>query len=219
MKEIWKPIPDFPMYQISTLGCVKFGLPVAVAHGLKTKRPKEERSQNVRAYKGKNIRGAQALAHTTKDIKTMKPGHGKQKGSSFERKICTMLSLKVTDGKRKDVFWRSSLSGGRATIHKKGEVRQAGDICAVAPEGHAFTDRYYLECKHYRNLLIDRFLIERKGPLEKFWKVACREAKKYHREPVLIAKQNNRPIIAVIGTFRHPTTMLFTTWLKEQEVT
>jgi hypothetical protein len=82
----------------------------------------------------------------------VKKGGGKGKGSSFERKVCVLLSLWVTNGKKKDAFWRSSMSGGRATIHvKRGDKnRQAGDIAAVAPEGHQFTDVFFAECKHVR---------------------------------------------------------------------
>jgi hypothetical protein len=144
----------------------------------------------------------------------MKAGHGKNKGSNFERQICLALSLRVTNGRRKDCFWRSAMSGGRATIHGHA-VRQAGDIVAVEPEGYDLVNRYYIECKFYKDLKVERFLIERKGPMELFWKVACREARKHSRDPVLIAKQNNKPIIAVIGTFRNPKAMLFETWLKD----
>lgn len=122
----------------------------------------------------------------------MRPGGGKGKGSSFERLTCKQLSLWVTGGKKADCFWRSALSGGRATIaHRKGEVvRQAGDITAVSAEGHALTNFWYIECKHYKNLDIDSFCLTGKGSLAKFWKVACREAAKHHREPMLIARQN-----------------------------
>jgi hypothetical protein len=120
----------------------------------------------------------------------------KQKGSEFERAICVRLSLWVTVGKKKDCFWRSAMSGGRATV-KRGEVRQAGDITAVAPEGHSLTDYYYIECKAYRTLDIASFLVKGVGVLSKFWEVTCREAKSHGRHPMLIAKQNNMPILVL----------------------
>jgi hypothetical protein len=125
----------------------------------------------------------------------------KAKGSGFERLICRKLSLWVSHGKNEDLFWRSSLSGGRATVaQRKGRnVRQAGDICAVSPEGHVLTDRWFIECKAYRNLGVGQFIIAAKGPLARFWKVARREADRYGREPVLIAKQNGLPVM-IIGT-------------------
>lgn len=118
----------------------------------------------------------------------------KQKGSEFERMVCKKLSLWVTNGEKKDCFWRSAMSGGRATV-KRGEVRQAGDITAVAPEGHSLTDRYYIECKSYRTLDLASFLVKGTGTLSKFWEVCCREAESHHRSPMLIAKQNNVPIL------------------------
>ena len=118
--------------------------------------------------------------------------NGKQKGSSFERKICKALSLWITDGAREDCFWRSAMSGGRATVAgRKGTDlrRQAGDITATSPEGHKLTDHFYIECKHYRSLDYDLFLFG-KGNLFKFWKVALREAQRYNKTPLLIVKQN-----------------------------
>ena len=126
----------------------------------------------------------------------MKAGAGKSKGGAFERWTAKQLSLWVTDGKREDALWRSAMSGGRATV-MKGKVRQAGDICAVAPEGQALVDYWFIECKSYRNLGVAQFLLCNSGPLAKFWKVACREAVKYKREPMLIAKQNGLPTLVI----------------------
>lgn len=127
----------------------------------------------------------------------MKPGGGKRKGASFERKICRDLSEWVTEGKRQDCFWRSAMSGGRATVGLKSgklHVRQAGDITSVSQEGHPLTNIFYIECKHVRDLHIDKFILKR-GQLFKFWNVAKREAKKYDRIPMLIARQNGWPIL------------------------
>lgn len=121
----------------------------------------------------------------------MKPGGGKGKGSAFEREICVALSKWMTNGERIDCLWRSAMSGGRATV-KKGLVRQAGDITAVSPEGHIFTDQVYLECKTYKSLSLD-CLVKEKGLLIDFWKVAQKEAAKYDRIPALIFKQSHWP--------------------------
>ena len=85
------------------------------------------------------------------------------------------------------------MSGGRATV-AKGAVRQAGDITAVAPEGHILTDQFYLELKHYKKLSLDCF-IKGKGPLIDIWETAMLEASKYNRTPALIYKQNGWPVI------------------------
>lgn len=121
--------------------------------------------------------------------------NGKQKGSEFERAICKALSLWVTHGKSIDVYWRSAMSGGRATV-KKGLVRQAGDITAVAEEGHALTNAFYLELKHLKRITLDSLLTS-KGELVNIWYKTLLEAAKYDRIPVLIFRQNRWPICFV----------------------
>jgi hypothetical protein len=121
----------------------------------------------------------------------MRSGGSKAKGSSFERKICVELSLWITGGKMKDCFWRSAMSGGRATVHSR-SVRQAGDICAVAPEGHVLTNQFCIECKHVKKLDIASFILNNRGALAKFWKQACKQAQDQLRQPLLIAKENGR---------------------------
>ncbi len=117
----------------------------------------------------------------------------KAKGSKFERAVCTALSLYVTNGARTDVFWRSAMSGGRATVRGL-DVRQAGDIAAVAPEGHSFCERYYVECKHLQSLDLHG-LLTGTGKLVKFWKDTRQHARKRGQDPVLIARQNRLPTI------------------------
>src|SRR5687767_11847864 len=107
--------------------------------------------------------------------------NSKAKGSQFERVVCKQLSLWVSGGKQQDCFWRSAMSGGRATVRNKSAagrvrrtvVRQGGDIASVAPEGHALTDKFYVECKNYKQLALDRFLLLNTGNLAKFWKETC----------------------------------------------
>jgi len=76
------------------------------------------------------------------------------KGSSFERKICKRLSKWWTDGKRDDIFWRSSQSGGRATQRaKKGQrtFGSYGDITAVDPVGQPLMRMFTIELKRGRS--------------------------------------------------------------------
>lgn len=136
----------------------------------------------------------------------MKRGGGKSKGSTFERKVCSMLSNWVSDRADADLFWRSSISGGRATVAKrKGRsIKPAGDICAVSPAGHVLTERFFIECKHYKNLQIDRFFIGT-GKLHQFWKHAAKQANDHDRAPMLIARQNMFPILLVVWTDDFPT--------------
>lgn len=85
------------------------------------------------------------------------------------------------------------MSGGRATV-ARGAVRQAGDICAVAPEGHVLTDTLYLETKHLKEVTLDA-LIKGKGVLITVWDLVQREAAKYNKIPVFIFRQNHYPTV------------------------
>lgn len=126
---------------------------------------------------------------------------GKQKGSAFERKVCKQLSMWVSHGEREDLFWRSAMSGGRATVGRKGgkdHSRHAGDISATSVEGHALTDEWYVECKAYLNLQIDSAMIKGVGKLIKFWDEAVEQATHYSKKPMLIAKQNQVPVIVLV---------------------
>ena len=139
----------------------------------------------------------------------------KQKGSHFERVICKQLSLWVSGGEREDLFWRSAMSGGRATVGKrkgKDHAAHAGDISATHSQGHVLTDHWYIECKAYRNLAIESAMIKGIGTLAKFWRETCYQATQHKKMPMLIAKQNNTPILMIVpkathlspyGTLRH----------------
>lgn len=127
----------------------------------------------------------------------------KQKGAAFEREACVRLSLWVSGGKERDLFWRSAMSGGRASRgHARGETlrRQAGDICAVSPEGHRLTDEFFIELKHVKDLAIGSFFLKGKGALAGYWTVALREAARYQRRPMLIARQNFFDTIIIVPT-------------------
>lgn len=124
--------------------------------------------------------------------------NGKQKGGQYEREICVALSLWVTNGTRKDVFWRSAMSGGRATVHGT-EVRQSGDVTAVAIEGFPLVNACFIEVKHYKTLEIASFFIKNKGTLAGFWTKTKAQAAKHDKDPVLIAKQNNMPALVVFN--------------------
>lgn len=128
----------------------------------------------------------------------MKPGGGKRKGSSFERKVCVALSLWLTKGKREDCFWRSAMSGGRATVRaRKGKTTasQHGDVSAVTGVGEEFLKNLVIECKHVANLSILGAMLNWSGKLAKFWDKLSLEADGLARRPVLIARQTNMPTL------------------------
>lgn len=98
------------------------------------------------------------------------------KGSSFERKVCKQLSLWWTNGKRKDVFWRTSGSGATATSRKKRDQEmfgQHGDVQATDPIGQLLIDLFAIEIKkgYTRKTifdLVDKLSVETKQPYRQF---------------------------------------------------
>lgn len=70
---------------------------------------------------------------------------GKGKGSQFERDFSRDLSLWWSGGKRKDLFWRSAMSGGMSTV--TGCQAQTGDIVAVHEEGYELIEAICFELK------------------------------------------------------------------------
>jgi hypothetical protein len=124
----------------------------------------------------------------------------KAKGSSFERSVCRSLSLWLSDGERDDLLWRSSMSGGRATVQlAKGRVNlsQSGDVSAIGQGAYEFCERTFVEIKHYRALQIDRWMLCGTGNLAKFWSRAVEEADKYGKRPLLVVRQNYYPTLAI----------------------
>ncbi len=130
----------------------------------------------------------------------MKAGGGKIKGGEFERNICKKLSLWISEGKRDDLFWRSAMSGGRATVgFKKGIKRntQIGDISSIDPLGNKLTDKFVLECKFYKNIHLQSMLfgIPKNNSIYEFWITLNKQAKKVDKHPILIIKQNGMPAL------------------------
>lgn len=72
------------------------------------------------------------------------------KGGAYEREICKLLSKWWTNGKRDDIFWRTSNSGGRATTRRKqgkSTKGQDSDITNTDPCGAALIDLFMIEVK------------------------------------------------------------------------
>lgn len=73
---------------------------------------------------------------------------GKGKGGAFERDLCRDLSLWWSRGKRDDIFWRTSGSGGRAKRRSgRSTFGQHGDIQATDPIGQPLIDLVTIEAK------------------------------------------------------------------------
>jgi hypothetical protein len=130
----------------------------------------------------------------------MKTGGGKAKGGAFEREVCKRLSLWLSQGRRSDLLWRSSMSGGRATVQMnagKINLAQSGDVSAIGQEAYGFCEQTFVEIKHVKNLGIGRGFVCETGPLIGFWKIACREAERYGKRTLLVARQNLYPTLAI----------------------
>ena len=77
-------------------------------------------------------------------------GKGPSKGANFEREVCKILSLWFTQGKRDDIFWRTSGSGARAKTRMKQGMKtfgQYGDVQATDPIGQPLIDLCIIEIK------------------------------------------------------------------------
>jgi len=119
--------------------------------------------------------------------------NGKSKGSAYERLICTTLSKWISGGERDDLFWRSAMSGGRATVGRKVGIErssQSGDICAIDVDGHPLTDVFSIECKSYACLVLDSLIFKKKTGMYVFWNQCRTDADAAKKLPMLIAKQN-----------------------------
>jgi hypothetical protein len=149
----------------------------------------------------------------------MRQGGGKSKGASFERLTCIALSQWISNGKRKDLLWRSAMSGGRATLgFRKGErhLSQGGDVSAIDPLGATLTGRFCIEIKFYRDLDLGAFWLGH-GKLYRFWERASEDAKKYGKEPMLIAKQNLYPTLVLVpGSCFLARSQRFVRWRSER---
>lgn len=133
----------------------------------------------------------------------MKAGMGKNKGSSFEREVCIMLSRWISGGSQDDIFWRSAMSGGRATVaHKRGGKRlssQVGDISCIHPAGNRFGSAFGCECKHYADLEY-KGILTRKGKLITFWNEISSQSQIHDKQPFLVCRQNRMPIHVCLGS-------------------
>ena len=132
----------------------------------------------------------------------MKPGGGKAKGAAFERMICKRLSLWLSRGMHDDYFWRSAMSGGRASVQfKRGKQNrtQEGDISAIDPQGARLTDKFVIECKCVADLHIQRMMqLEVSGGISQYWETLREIAQRSGKWPMLVAKENNGPIYVVL---------------------
>jgi len=130
----------------------------------------------------------------------VKKGSGKGKGGSFERWVCRELSGWISCEERDDIFWRSAMSGGRATIGlSKGVIRksQTGDISAVDELGQKFISSFVVECKFYKSMNFQSLLFGKpvNDSIIGFWRQVVRDSESVAKEPLLVAKQNRSFVV------------------------
>jgi hypothetical protein len=122
----------------------------------------------------------------------------KNKGSSFEREFCKTISLWLSNKNRDDLFWRTSNSGGRYTIRKKSGKEtdnQEGDITATDFDYKFVSDNIYFELKNYKDANLWSIITESKGGIYEWWLDTKKKAASEEKIPVLVVKQNNKPIL------------------------
>ena len=132
----------------------------------------------------------------------MRAGGSHAKGASFERVTCKALSMWMTMGVRDDLFWRTAMSGGRATVQRKAgilNVAQQGDIGLIDTQGVWFMERFVVECKHVRDLKIMEGIVKGTGALVQFWN-KLNDDLPVGRYPLLIARENRVPTILLTNS-------------------
>lgn len=132
-----------------------------------------------------------------------KRAKGRGKGQQFERDWCRKLSKWISHGKADDWFWRSAMSGGRATLKKKKGERsnQAGDLAAIHPKAAKYTRYIDFECKFNADLEWGKAVYGRpSAKILEHWRKLCEEAAYHKKLPFLIARQNHQEDIIALPT-------------------
>jgi hypothetical protein len=130
----------------------------------------------------------------------LRPGAGKNKGSEYERTVGYKLSLWLSGGQRKDLLCRTVGSGAQFTFAKtRNQIAGIpGDLRSQAEEANKFCNTYTIECKHWRDLEIIKFL-NGEGELYEALKKVQGEATQLGKNWMLVARQNRRPDILLTG--------------------
>ena len=135
----------------------------------------------------------------------MSKGHAK--GSSFEREMCKLLGLWWTGNQRDDVFWRSSNSGGRATVRSRsgrGTFGQHGDVQATDPIGQPLMDLCTIEMKRGYGHTSIGDVLDKPGTMKpQAWELWIEQAIREHKEAgsdhwMLITRRDRREALVFI---------------------
>lgn len=119
------------------------------------------------------------------------------------------MSLWVSGLTREDIFWRSAISGGRATMAtRRARYRSSrprlskceGDITAIDPMGDLLLRLFVIECKHWRSLGLTILVFRenpQRAPLTLAWRKTIREGRPDRREPMMIVREDNQPDLLI----------------------
>jgi len=118
------------------------------------------------------------------------------KGGEFERAQAKLLSLWASEGRDKDLLWRTGMSGGRHTIgalkgHGYGDLQ----VLKPAPEALLFMDLFCVELKHYKKFDIQSEWLNEKSKLKAWWDKLKRESAQNNVQPMLIVSPDRKPIL------------------------
>jgi hypothetical protein len=127
----------------------------------------------------------------------MRPGGGRAKGASFERKVAKII---VAAFKHQGITgkhcYRTPLSGG----HRYASKKDPGDLVISPVLKKIFP--YSVECKSYARLEWAKLLLTpkaAKGHFTKWWKQTVRAAGLMGR-PILVFRQNHSEIFVMMRT-------------------
>jgi len=130
----------------------------------------------------------------------MKAGGGRNKGNAFERKLANeVVTAFSCFGIKKSDCYRTPLSGGH--IHAK--QSDPGDLVISKRLRKYFP--FHVEAKHYRQVSLNALFtpIEKQKKAWKFkpWVEQVGRAKKHGLTPVIVFKENNGPILAMLPMY------------------
>jgi hypothetical protein len=107
--------------------------------------------------------------------------NNKTRANRWERESARILSLWLSKGKRKDLFWRTNSSGAKGTVTK--EKNHSGDIVAVDDRGKWFQERFLVEAKWKKD-----FSFESETDIKKWIKRYSKTAGGIKKEPFVMLK-------------------------------
>lgn len=125
----------------------------------------------------------------------MKRGGGRVKGNAFERQVAKMIVEAFSDhGIDSKHCYRTPLSGG----HRYAKKCDPGDL-VMSPELRKLFP-FAVEAKSYKRLKWRELLspLKKSGQFYKWWQQACLGATSQGLNPLLVFKENNSPIYAMV---------------------